>query len=244
MLGIGWLLGGTVGIGTVVYAFGIGPLVSSSCGSRRAPAGPQRLGFGRRRQRFGRATMGSAHASAPKSQGRPAGGGTPGTARWSVVEQPDDATDPDLLIDFAQGLLAAWRQRLGRARHLGRRARRTLGGRRTQRGRQDIAAAHRRRDGASVVGHGICPRRTAGPGRHVRTALPRRPEQLGAGPQVPDGELVRDLVVSAGYAVMGRWRKVRRRRLRPGHRHPGKRRCRAPGRPHTGRCPKANASAC
>jgi uncharacterized membrane protein YczE len=27
VLGIGWLLGGTVGVGTVVYAFGIGPLV-------------------------------------------------------------------------------------------------------------------------------------------------------------------------------------------------------------------------
>jgi uncharacterized membrane protein YczE len=27
VLGVGWLLGGTVGIGTVVYAFGIGPLV-------------------------------------------------------------------------------------------------------------------------------------------------------------------------------------------------------------------------
>ena len=26
MLGTGWLLGGTVGIGTVVYAVGIGPL--------------------------------------------------------------------------------------------------------------------------------------------------------------------------------------------------------------------------
>jgi hypothetical protein len=27
VLAVGWLLGGTVGIGTVVYAFGIGPLV-------------------------------------------------------------------------------------------------------------------------------------------------------------------------------------------------------------------------
>lgn len=27
MLAVGWLLGGTVGIGTVVYALGIGPLV-------------------------------------------------------------------------------------------------------------------------------------------------------------------------------------------------------------------------
>lgn len=27
VLSLGWLLGGTVGVGTVVYAFGIGPLV-------------------------------------------------------------------------------------------------------------------------------------------------------------------------------------------------------------------------
>jgi hypothetical protein len=27
VLAVGWLLGGTVGVGTVVYAFGIGPLV-------------------------------------------------------------------------------------------------------------------------------------------------------------------------------------------------------------------------
>jgi len=27
VLGVGWLLGGTAGVGTVVYAFGIGPLV-------------------------------------------------------------------------------------------------------------------------------------------------------------------------------------------------------------------------
>ena len=27
MLTVGWLLGGTVGVGTVLYAFGIGPLV-------------------------------------------------------------------------------------------------------------------------------------------------------------------------------------------------------------------------
>lgn len=27
MLAVGWLMGGTVGVGTVLYAFGIGPLV-------------------------------------------------------------------------------------------------------------------------------------------------------------------------------------------------------------------------
>src|SRR5689334_12326279 len=35
VLTIGWLLGGTVGAGTVLYAFGIGPLSSSSSGSHR-----------------------------------------------------------------------------------------------------------------------------------------------------------------------------------------------------------------
>jgi uncharacterized membrane protein YczE len=37
VLAVGWLLGGTVGIGTVVYAFGIGPLVQLIL--RLAPSG-------------------------------------------------------------------------------------------------------------------------------------------------------------------------------------------------------------
>ena len=90
MLGAGWLLGGTVGIGTVVYAFGIGPLVQLFLRLT-----PRRLlarsgGLGRRRRRFGRATMCSAHASAPKSQGRPAGGG--GAGYGTMVGWPSSQT--------------------------------------------------------------------------------------------------------------------------------------------------------
>jgi hypothetical protein len=32
VLGVGWLLGGTVGIGTVAFAFGIGPIVQVALG--------------------------------------------------------------------------------------------------------------------------------------------------------------------------------------------------------------------
>ena len=56
VLVIGWLLGGTVGIGTVVFAFGIGPLVQVALGvfdrdglGRRGAAGAAR-GRGRRRR--------------------------------------------------------------------------------------------------------------------------------------------------------------------------------------------------
>ena len=61
VLGIGWLLGGTVGVGTVVYAFGIGPLVQMflRLTPRRLLAGSG-LGLRRRRQRFRRAESRSA----------------------------------------------------------------------------------------------------------------------------------------------------------------------------------------
>ena len=45
VLAVGWLLGGSVGVGTLVYAFGIGPLVQMILRVDAAePAGPQRLG--------------------------------------------------------------------------------------------------------------------------------------------------------------------------------------------------------
>ena len=51
--------------------------------------------------------------------------------------------------------------------------------------------------------------------------------------RVPDDEVVRDLVVSAGYSVLGRWREqLRRRRLRAGGRHAGEHRRRASRRTH------------
>jgi uncharacterized membrane protein YczE len=55
VLAVGWLLGGTVGIGTVVYALAIGPLVhvtmpllalSPAPSSAEPPAGPARHGWG------------------------------------------------------------------------------------------------------------------------------------------------------------------------------------------------------
>ena len=56
VLAVGWLLGGTVGIGTVMYAFGIGPLVQMFLRHHaQAGAGGQRLGRRRRSQRTGRA---------------------------------------------------------------------------------------------------------------------------------------------------------------------------------------------
>jgi uncharacterized membrane protein YczE len=38
VLGVGWLLGGTVGAGTVAFAFGIGPLVQLFLGRLSMPA--------------------------------------------------------------------------------------------------------------------------------------------------------------------------------------------------------------
>ena len=52
VLAVGWLLGGTVGVGTVVYAFGIGPLVQLFV--RLIPHGDCRSG-GCAAQRVGRA---------------------------------------------------------------------------------------------------------------------------------------------------------------------------------------------
>ena len=88
VLTVGWLLGGTVGVGTVVYAFGIGPLVQLI-----VRLTPRRLA---RRQRMG--------------AGAPVG---PTPTRWSrpdydgrVPADPDDrrprSRRPDLLIDFAK----------------------------------------------------------------------------------------------------------------------------------------------
>ena len=51
VLAVGWLLGGTVGVGTVLYAFGIGPLVQFFVRiTPKQRAGAQRLGFRRRGQ--------------------------------------------------------------------------------------------------------------------------------------------------------------------------------------------------
>ena len=171
VLAVGWLLGGTVGVGTVVYAFGIGPLVQFFV--RITPGGcwPSAAGRPSRRPAMRAWKRGAGRTQwAPKSHRY--------DGRVPVAE--GRCSRPRPADRLRQGLAAARRPRPGRARHVVGRTRRTLGGHRPQRRRQDVAAAHRRRDGASVVGHGLRARRTAGPGRHVRTALPRRAEQLGA----------------------------------------------------------------
>ena len=100
--------------------------------------------------------------------------------RWASARLRRRQRRPRPADRLRQGHAAARRPGSRRAGHLVGRARRTLGGHRAERCGQDVAAAHRRRDGAPVLGHGLCARRTAGPGRHVRTARARRAEQLGA----------------------------------------------------------------
>ena len=77
----------------------------------------------------------------------------------------------------------------------------------TQRRRQDLAAADGRGDGASLRRH----RDRAGE-RLGRVDMAELRQRVGLSSsalaqRIPDGELVRDLVVSAGYAVLGRWRE-------------------------------------
>ncbi len=123
-------------------------------------------------------------------------------------EAPDDSVDPDLLIDFAKVSL--------------RRGGKTLVGPITWTVELDerwvvigpngagktsllrIAAAmeHPSSGTAYVLGERL--------GRvdmsEVRSRVGLSSSALSQ--RVPDGELVRDLVVSAGYAVMGRWRET------------------------------------
>ena len=68
VLTVGWLLGGTVGVGTVLYAFGIGPLVQFFVRiTPNSVFGAQRLGLGHRRKRFGREIRAGANEITPKS---------------------------------------------------------------------------------------------------------------------------------------------------------------------------------
>ena len=59
-----------------------------------------------------------------------------------------------------------------------------------------------------TVGRGARAGRAAGPGQRVRAAHPDRALARPAlGLRVPGDEVVRDVVVSAGYGVLGRWRE-------------------------------------
>ena len=173
VLAVGWLLGGTVGIGTVIYAFGIGPLVQMflritpkrvlAVSGWAAVAEPA----------IWACKVAPSARITPKSQRRPAGWRAV-TVRHDGRVPEDDAADPDLLIDFARVALrrggqvlvgpVTWSVELDeRWVVIG-----PNGAGKTSLLR--IAAA----TGASVVGHGLRARRAAGPGRHGRTAVPCR----------------------------------------------------------------------
>ncbi len=67
VLGAGWLLGGTVGVGTVVYALAIGPIVQTSLGWFDVDATTPRAGRRRRGRQFPSRSASQVSASANDS---------------------------------------------------------------------------------------------------------------------------------------------------------------------------------
>ena len=248
VLAIGWLLGGTVGVGTVVYAFGIGPLVQLflRLTPRRLLA---RSGWAsRRRQRFRLAearTARSARPSAPKSQWRPARRADPQVRHDSPVPA-DDAADPDLLIDFARvSLRRGGRVLVGPVTWSVELDERWVvigpnGAGKTSLLRIAAAMEHPSSGTAYVLGERL--------GRVDMSELRARvgSEQLGAvpaGARRRGGPRPRGVGGLRGAGPLAR--ALRGRRLRPGRRHAGKPRRRAPRRAHLrARCRRANANGC
>ncbi len=124
VLAVGWLLGGTVGVGTVLYAFGIGPLVQFF-----VRVTPQRVlahsGWApiATASDLGVETGAQAHPSTPKSHhydGR-------------VPDSGGDSSRPRPADRLRQGDAAARWPGSRRAGHLVGRTRRTLGGHRSER---------------------------------------------------------------------------------------------------------------
>ena len=132
-----------------------------------------------------------------------------------------------------------------RRHHLAGRRVRPLGDHRPERGRQDHAAAGRL--GARSIPPAASP---ACSGEVLGTVdvFELRPRigltSAALAERIPRGERVHDVVVSASYAVVGRWREeLRRARPRAGRRAAGPAADRPPGRPHVRHAQRGGAQA-
>jgi iron complex transport system ATP-binding protein len=155
------------------------------------------MGCCRRRQRFGRENRRWAQENTPKSlhyDGR-------------VPDTEGDAADPDLLIDFAKVTLRRGKQLLvGPVTWAVELDERWVvigpnGAGKTSLLRIAAAMEHPTSGTAYVLGERL--------GRVDMSELRSRVglSSSALSQRVPDGEVVRDLVVSAGYAVLGRFRE-------------------------------------
>ena len=170
-------------------------------------AGPQRLGVRRRRQRFGRAKHGL--SASERAEIARATRKTSRASRYGTMVpcHGDDAADPDLLIDFAKVSLRRGGQVLvGPVTWSVELDERWVvvgpnGAGKTSLLRIAAAMEHPSSGTAYVLGERL--------GRVDMSELRARVglSSSALSQRVPDGEVVRDLVVSAGYAVMGRWRE-------------------------------------
>ncbi len=193
VLAVGWMMGGTVGIGTLVYAFGIGPLVQLFL--RLTPRSLLFHDFSGGRARSGPRP---GHYDERVASGE---------RTDSTISDDGDGTDPDLLIDFARVSLRrggstlvgpiTWTVELDeRWVVIG-----PNGAGKTSLLRIAAATEHPSSGTAYVLGERLG--RTDMAELRARVGL----SSSALSQRIPDSEVVRDLVVSAGYAVLGRWRE-------------------------------------